>query len=212
MFKNHRTIEEEKVDIPENIIPYENNSNNTNYNINNEEQSHINESNNINITDVKQKFNHTSHSANKNLKKENFNEDIINTHSFKMLSQQTINNNNDFNSIKIENKINKTENKSRIKENKNLKVVTINKDDLYNVFILFQNLMSKYDNENENNIEYIKNKLFEFASVKKNKFFSETIECNDNYDENDNENIFDVQNYIPVYCKTENDLNINNTK
>ena len=88
----------------------------------------------------------------------------------------------------------------------------MNRDELYNAFILFQQLISKYDNENENNIEYIKNKLFEYVSVKKNKFFSETIECNDNYDENDNENNFDVQNYIPVYCKTENDLNINNTK
>ena len=73
--------------------------------------------------------------------------------------------------------------------------------------MLFQQLMLKYDNENENNIEYIKNKLFEFISVKKVNFFSETIECNDNYDEN--EIIFDAQNYMPVYCKSDKDLNIN---
>ena len=209
MFKNHRTIEEEKVDIPENIIPYENSSNYINYNINNEEQSNLNENNNIINTEIKQKHKHISNSANKNLKNKDFNNDMINTHSFKMLSQQTINNDNIFKTIKITNKINKTENKSRIKEkNKNIKVVTINKDDLYNAFILFQNLMIKYDNENENNVEYIKNKLFEFVSVKKNNFFTETIECIDNYDENDNEKIFDIQNYMPIYCKSEKELNL----
>ena len=205
MFKNLITNEEEKVDIPENNLPCDNNMNYINNNLNKEEKQI---KSNINIISSTKKpiYNYINNSSNKNLKNEDLDKETKIIVSNQLLNNQTINNNNVFKSIKITNKINKTEKK---KEKKNLKEVTVNKDDLYNAFILFQQLMSKYDNENENNIEYIKNKLFEFVSVKKVNYFSETIECNDNYDENDNAIIFDAQNYMPVYCKSDKDLNIN---
>ena len=205
MFKNHITIEEEKVDIPEKILPHENNINNFNDALNKEENQNI-YNKNIICSTKKPIYNCVSNSSNKNFKNEELDKETKNIISNQLLNNQTINNNNVFKSIKITNKINKTEKK---KEKKNFKEVTVNKDDLYNAFILFQQLISKYDNENENNIEYIKNKLFEFISVKKVNFFNETIECNDNYDENDNEIIFDPQNYMPVYCKSDKDLSIN---
>ena len=209
MSKNHISIKEEKVGVPEDIQTCEKIINNSNDNINKEDNRIIYNSNIIS-SNKKKIYSYRSNSSNKNLKNEDLCNDQINTHFNKLLNHQAlnnnINNNNVFKSIKITNKMNKTENK---KENKNLKVVTVNKDDLYNSFLLFQQLISKYDNENENNVEYIKNKLFEFISVKKVNFFSETIEFNDNYDENENANIFDVQNYMPIYCKSQKELNIN---
>ena len=200
MFKNQSSIEEEKVDIPENIIPYESNSNNSNYNLNNNFKQIMNTNRDIISTIIESNNDYNNNSAGKNLKKEDFCKETINIHTNKI--NQTINNDNIFKTLKIDNKINKTDNKNRINL-KNLKVVTMNKDDLYNAFLLFQQLISKY--ENENNVEFIKNKLFEFVSMKKINF-TETIDYNE--DENDNENIFDIQNYMPIYCKTERDINI----
>ena len=207
MFKNHRTIEEEKVDISENIIPYSDTINNTNLNLTNDIQS-IN--NVINSSGIKPKFNYinTASAENLNINNNEFQKEIINVQSNKILNQEIMPNNNVFKTIKITNKKNKTDNNSQIKKNATSKFVTINKEDLYNAFILFQRYISKYDTENENNIEYIKNKLFEFVSTKKNNFFTETIECND-YEEIDNENIFDVQNYMQNFCKSERELNLN---
>ena len=211
--------EEEKVDIQDNIIPYESVSNNTNYNINfdsnlilnnneNDTDNNANDNENIKINYLKENF--ISNSSAKNLKclNEDLNVETIKINSNKKISEKTIN--KVFKEINITNKINQTENKNRIKENTNSKLIIINKEDLYNAFIFFHQLYSKYKTDNENNVEYIKNKLFEFVSMKKNNFFSETIECNDNDDENDNEKIFDVQNYMPVYCKSDKDLNVNN--
>ena len=207
MFKNNITIEEEKVNIPEKIISSENLMNNSNDNLNNNEKQ--NNSNNINIISSIDKpiYNYIDNSSNINLKNEDLNKETINSHSNELLNQQIINDDNNINIFKTINNINKTENKNK-KNEKNLKVVTVNKDDLYNAFVLFQQLISRY--ENENNIEYIKNKLFEFISYKKVNCFSETIECNGNYDDNDN--IFDIQNYMPIYCKSDRDLNLNNEK
>ena len=210
MFKNHRTIEEEKVDISENIIPYSNTSNNTNYNLTNDIQSIMSNNNEINSSEIKPNYNYICNVSqeNLNIKNNEFQKETLNDRPNKILNQETIPNNNVFKTIKITNKINQTDNKSKIKKNKNPKLVTINKEDLYNAFVLFQRFYSKYDTENENNIEYIKNKLFQFVSMQKNNFFSETIDCND-YEENDNENIFDVQNYMPIYCKSDKELNLN---
>jgi hypothetical protein len=68
-------------------------------------------------------------------------------------------------------------------------------------------LISRDENDNLNNVDYIKNKLFEFVSTKKHNFFSETIEYNDNFDEN--ENISDIQNYMPIYYKSDREPIIN---
>ena len=173
MFKNNITIEEEKVNIPEKIISSENLMNNSNDNLNNNEKQ--NNSNNINIISSIDKpiYNYIDNSSNINLKNEDLNKETINSHSNELLNQQIINDDNNINIFKTINNINKTENKNK-KNEKNLKVVTVNKDDLYNAFVLFQQLISRY--ENENNIEYIKNKLFEFISYKKVNCFSETIE------------------------------------
>ena len=210
MLNNHLTAEEEKVDIQGNINHYKT-SNNTNYNLDTDVHFIINNN------DDKDNNNDNINSSPKNLNsKHDLNNEQINNNSNKNINPKTINdnnnNNNVFKEIKITNKINKTDNKNLIneKDNKDTKVITLNKEDLYNAFILFQQLNSKYKNDNENNEEYIKNKLFEFVSMKKNPFFSETIECNVNYDDNENENIFDVQNYMPIYCKSDKDVIVNN--
>ena len=202
MLKNHKITEEEKIENKENI-PYHNITSNRNYNLNINNQTEINNDNENN------NYNYISNSSNKALinDKRNFNKESINIDSNLNFNQKTIENNNTFKEIKIINKLTKTDNKT---PNNNLKVVTINKEDLYNAFILFQQLISKYDINNENNIEYIKNRLFEFVSMKRNNFFNETIECNDNFDDNENENILDIQNYMQIYCKTEKGINLNN--
>ena len=208
MMKNHGSIkEEEKVENDEKIIPFHNSEKLTNYKLNINVQSEINNENSlILISNLSNK----SMTNKANIKNKDLNKESKNIDSYNVLNQKTIDNNNVFNKIEITNKLNKTENKNNknINPNNNLKPITLNKEELYNAFILFQQLMSKYDNDIENNVEYIKNRLFEFISMKKNNYFTETIECNDNY--NDNENFLDIQNYMQIYCKTDKDLNLNN--
>ena len=198
MLKNNLTTEEEKVEIIEKIIPYSSQIS-SNYNINNE----------LNLFNQNIILN-----SPKNLKVLNFPKNpSFNSFENKKENEISINlsrnfkkaNNNNFKTLNSLNKI-----KSR---NKAKNLVSLNIDDLYNAFVLFQELISKYENEKLNNIDYIKNKLYEFILMKKNKNFTETIDCIDNLEENENENIFDVQNYLPIYYKSERDntKNINNT-
>ena len=209
MIKNCRTIEEAKVDIEGNI-PYLN-ENEINYDLNMDIKKEINNDN--------KNYNFISKTSSKTLKhkKEISKKESLHIDTNNIFDQKTIDHNNVINDIQLLDKLNKTENKRTNNKNDNLELITINKEDLYNSFIYFQQLMSKFDNNNENNKEYIKNRLFEFVSMKKNNYFSETIECNDNYEdnenynENDNENILDIQNYMQIYCKTEKYENINNT-
>ena len=209
MIKNCRTIEEAKVDIEGNI-PYLN-ENEINYDLNMGIKREINNDNN--------NYNFISKTSSKTLKhkKEISKKESLHIDTNNIFDQKTIDHNNVIKDIQLIDKLNKTENKRINNKNDNLNLITINKEDLYNSFIYFQQLISKFDNNNENNKEYIKNRLFEFVSLKKNNYFSETIECNDNYEdnenynENDNENILDIQNYMQIYCKTEKYININNT-
>ena len=208
MIKNCRTIEEAKVDIEGNI-PYLN-ENEINYDLNMGIKREINNDNN--------NYNFISKTSSKTLKhkKEISKKESLHIDTNNIFDQKTIDHNNVIKDIQLIDKLNKTENKRINNKNDNLNLITINKEDLYNSFIYFQQLISKFDN-NENNKEYIKNRLFEFVSLKKNNYFSETIECNDNYEdnenynENDNENILDIQNYMQIYFKTEKYININNT-
>ena len=203
MIKSHRTIEEAKVDIEGNI-PYLN-ENDMNYDLNIDIKEELNNDNNYNF------ISKSSSKSTKN-KKEVLKKESIHIDTNNLLNQNTIDNNNVLNEIQLLDKLNKTENKNI--NNKNNNLITLNKEDLYNSFIYFQQLISKYDNNNENNKEYIKNRLFEFVSMKKNNYSNETIEFNDNYEDkenyNENDNILDIQNYMQIYCKTENDININN--
>ena len=219
MFRNHRTLEEEKVGSSQKIIPYESYSTNINIdnldNIENNTQSTINQINVINSSTIqtdsnigKNPFKRSFDGSLNNKKEEDINKSKpnINMRSNKTLNHQTINN-KVFKTINIENKMPKKTILLR-NQNLNLKLVTLNKDELYNAFIFFQSLISRDENDNLNNIDYIKNKLFEFVSTKKHNFLSETIEYNDNFDEN--ENISDIQNYMPIYYKSDRDPIINN--
>ena len=220
MFRNHRTLEEEKVESSQKIIPYENYSTNINIdnidNIENNTQSIINQNNVINSSTIKTESNIGKNSFKRsfdgslnNKKEEDINKSKqnIKLRSNKALNHQTINN-KVFKTINITNKMPKKTILFR-NQNLNLKHVTLNKDELYNAFIFFQSLISRDENDNLNNVDYIKNKLFEFVSTKKHNFFSETIEYNDNFDEN--ENISDIQNYMPIYYKSDRNPIINNT-
>ena len=202
MFKGYQTIEEEKVENIEKIIPYENSSSISNYNINNEVSSIINQNILIN-SQTNRESNLTKNLSANSL--ENRKEKISSLNSSKNLKKIINNNYKTINVIKKENKIEK-------KLNKIPNLITLNKDELYNAFVLFQELISREENEKLNDYNFIKNKLFEFVSLRKNNNFSETIECNDNFTEIENENIFDIQNYMPIYYKSEreNTNNVNN--
>ena len=115
MFKNNITNEEEKVDIPEKILPCENNINYYNNNLNKEEKQ-IKSNTNIISSTKKPIYNYISNSSNKNLKKEDLDKETKIIASNQLLNNQTINNNNAFKSIKITNKINKTEKKKKKKK------------------------------------------------------------------------------------------------
>ena len=218
MFRNHRTLEEEKVESSQKITPYESYSTNINIdnidNIENNTPSIINQNNAINSSTIKTESNNGKNSFKRsfdgslnNKKEEDINKSKPNTNirSNNTLNHQTINN-KVFKTINITNK-NPKKNILFRNQNLNLKLVTLNKDELYNAFIFFQSLISRDENDNINNVDYIKNKLFEFASTKKHNFFSETIEYNDNFDEN--ENISDIQNYMPIYYKSDRNPIIN---
>lgn len=219
MFRNRRTLEEEKVESSQKIIPYESYSTNINIdNLENNVQSIINPNNELNSSTIKTESNigknsfKRSFDGNLNNKKEediNKSKQNANLCSNKILNNQNINN-KIFKTINITNKSNKVPKKNILirEQNLNLKLVTLNKDELYNAFIFFQSLISRDENDNLNNVDYIKNKLFEFTSTKKHNFFSETIEFNDNFEEN--ENISDIQNYMPIYYKSDRDPIINN--
>ena len=204
MFKSNKSLEEEKVENIEKIRHFENSAKNSNYNTKEY----------LNIKDEPKVIKNLSCRSLSNKKENlNLNKAPININPNKILPNNLSKNNNDnneFKTINISNKIDINENKIN-NNNKYPKLVTLNKDELYNAFVFFQNIISKEDNENLNNVEYIKNKLFEFVSMRKNNIFTETIEINDNFDlnENDVENNFDIQNYMPIYYKSERDLNIN---
>ena len=96
----------------------------------------------------------------------------------------------------INNSITKT---NKIKDYKNTKEININKDELYNAFILFQKLLLKgnYKNKNE---EYIKTKLFDFILEKKNININKNINENSRNNLEKNKNIF-ITNYLRSYSK-----------
>ena len=78
-----------------------------------------------------------------------------------------IGNNSGKNKNQFFNKYSKDKNINKFRNNK--KEININKDDLYNAFIYFQQLLINNEDENLNE-ENIKDKLFNFILEKKNNF------------------------------------------
>ena len=207
MILNHQALEEEKMEYNERAAHYKGNSTSPNNNLINE-RNVITNTKNINSLTEKAESNFVKHFSTKNLKNKNndfnINKHLIDTKSNDILFNPN-NNSNEFKTIDVPSK---TKNNEKVKDinndndnykNKKPNLITLNKDELYNAFILFQKLI-KEENERINDIEYIKNRLFEFVL----KHISE------NYDNIcDNDEIFELQSYRRILCKSEKLLNIN---
>ena len=206
MILNHQTLEEEKMENTEGMTHYKVNSTSLNNNLMDEKNIISNTKNKTSLTE-KTESNFVKHFSTKNLKNKNddlnLNKHLIDTKSSDILFNQNYNS-NEYKTIDIPNITQKNKKEKDINidhdnyKNKNPNLITLNKDELYNAFILFQNLI-KEENERTNDIEYIKNRLFEFVLKR--------ISGNDdNMCENDD--IFELQSYRRLLCKSEKLLNI----
>ena len=206
MFLNHQASEKKKMENTEKMTHYKFNSTSPNNNLI-DEANIITNTKNINSLTEKTDSNFVKHFSIKILKNKNddlnLNKHLIDTKSSDILFNQNYNS-NEYKTIDVQNK---AKNNKKVKDinndNVNYKIkspnlITLNKDELYNAFILFQNLI-KEENERTNDIEYIKNRLFEFVLKR--------ISGNDdNMCENDD--IFELQSYRRLLCKSEKLLNI----
>ena len=206
MFLNHQASEKKKMENTEKMTHYKFNSTSPNNNLIDEANIIIN-TKNINSLTEKTDSNFVKHFSIKFLKNKNddlnLNKHLIDTKSSDILFNQNYNS-NEYKTIDVQNKAKKNKKVKDINndnvnyKNKNPNLITLNKDELYNAFILFQNLI-KEENERTNDIEYIKNRLFEFVLKR--------ISGNDdNMCENDD--IFELQSYRRLLCKSEKLLNI----
>ena len=206
MFLNHQASEKKKMENTEKMTHYKFNSTSPNNNLIDEANIIIN-TKNINSLTEKTDSNFVKHFSIKILKNKNddlnLNKHLIDTKSSDILFNQNYNS-NEYKTIDVQNKAKKNKKVKDINndnvnyKNKSPNLITLNKDELYNAFILFQNLI-KEENERTNDIEYIKNRLFEFVLKR--------ISGNDdNMCENDD--IFELQSYRRLLCKSEKLLNI----
>ena len=206
MFLNHQASEKKKMENTEKMTHYKFNSTSPN-NILIDEANIITNTKNINSLTEKTDSNFVKHFSIKILKNKNddlnLNKHLIDTKSSDILFNQNYNS-NEYKTIDVQNKAKKNKKVKDINndnvnyKNKSPNLITLNKDELYNAFILFQNLI-KEENERTNDIEYIKNRLFEFVLKR--------ISGNDdNMCENDD--IFELQSYRRLLCKSEKLLNI----
>ena len=206
MFLNHQASEKKKMENTEKMTHYKFNSTSPNNNLI-DEANIITNTNNINSLTEKTDSNFVKHFSIKILKNKNddlnLNKHLIDTKSSDILFNQNYNS-NEYKTIDVQNKAKKNKKVKDINndnvnyKNKSPNLITLNKDELYNAFILFQNLI-KEENERTNDIEYIKNRLFEFVLKR--------ISGNDdNMCENDD--IFELQSYRRLLCKSEKLLNI----
>ena len=206
MFLNHQASEKKKMENTEKMTHYKFNSTSPNNNLI-DEANIITNTKNINSLTEKTDSNFVKHFSIKILKNKNddlnLNKHLIDTKSSDMLFNQNYNS-NEYKTIDVQNKAKKNKKVKDINndnvnyKNKSPNLITLNKDELYNAFILFQNLI-KEENERTNDIEYIKNRLFEFVLKR--------ISGNDdNMCENDD--IFELQSYRRLLCKSEKLLNI----
>ena len=205
MILNHQALEEEKMEISERMTHYKVNSANPNINLIDERYIITNEKEITSLTE-KTELNFVKHFSSKNLKNKNedlnlnLNKHLIDIKSSDILFNQNYNP-NEYKTIDVPNKAKKNKNlkdNNNDNDNDNYKnkspdLITLNKDELYNAFILFQNLI-KEENERANDIEYIKNRLFEFVL----KHISGN---DDNICENDD--IFEIQSFRRILCKSE---------
>ena len=202
----HQTLEEEKMENTERMTHYKVKSTSLNNNLMDERNIISNTKNKTSLTE-KTESNFVKHFSTKNLKNKNddlnLNKHLIDTKSNDILFNQNYNS-NEYKTIDIPNITKKNKKVKDINidndnyKNKNPNLITLNKDELYNVFILFQNVI-KEENERTNDIEYIKNRLFEFAL----KHISGN---DDNMCENDD--IFELQSYRRILYKSEKLSNI----
>ena len=89
----------------------------------------------------------------------------------------------------------------------NIKEINLNKDELYNAFFIFQQLL--FNNEDENiNEENIKDKLFNFVIEKKNNFNNKKRNKFNKVDSEKNNNIFFTDKNLYIFSKTFFDNNI----
>ena len=206
MFLNHQASEKKKMENTEKMTHYKFNSTSPNNNLI-DETNIIKNAKNINSLTEKTDSNFVKHFSIKILKNKsddlNLNKHLIDTKSSDILFNQNYNS-NEYKTIDVQNKAKKNKKVKDINndnvnyKNKSPNLITLNKDELYNAFILFQNLI-KEENERTNDIEYIKNRLFEFVLKR--------ISGNDdNMCENDD--IFELQSYRRLLCKSEKLLNI----
>ena len=206
MFLNHQASEKKKMENTEKMTHYKFNSTSPNNNLI-DETNIITNTKNINSLTEKTDSNFVKHFSIKILKNKNddlnLNKHLIDTKSSDILFNQNYNS-NEYKTIDVQNKAKKNKKVKDINndnvnyKNKSPNLITLNKDELYNAFILFQNLI-KEENERTNDIEYIKNRLFEFVLKR--------ISGNDdNMCENDD--IFELQSYRRLLCKSEKLLNI----
>ena len=206
MFLNHQASEKKKMENTEKMTHYKFNSTSPNNNLI-DETNIIKNAKNINSLTEKTDSNFVKHFSIKILKNKsddlNLNKHLIDTKSSDILFNQNYNS-NEYKTIDVQNKAKKNKKVKDINndnvnyKNKSPNLITLNKDELYNAFILFQNLI-KEENERINDIEYIKNRLFEFVLKR--------ISGNDdNMCENDD--IFELQSYRRLLCKSEKLLNI----
>ena len=206
MFLNHQASEKKKMENTEKMTHYKFNSTSPNNNLI-DEANIITNTKNINSLTEKTDSNFVKHFSIKILKNKNddlnLNKHLIDTKSSDILFNQNYNS-NEYKTIDVQNKAKKNKKVKDINndnvnyKNKSPNLITLNKDELYNAFILFQNLI-KEENERTNDIEYIKNRLFEFVLKR--------ISGNDD-NMCENVDIFELQSYRRLLCKSEKLLNI----
>ena len=206
MFLNHQASEKKKMENTEKMTHYKFNSTSPNNNLI-DEANIITNTKNINSLTEKTDSNFVKHFSIKILKNKNddlnLNKHLIDTKSSEILFNQNYNS-NEYKTIDVQNKAKKNKKVKDINndnvnyKNKSPNLITLNKDELYNAFILFQNLI-KEENERTNDIEYIKNRLFEFVLKR--------IPGNDD-NMCENVDIFELQSYRRLLCKSEKLLNI----
>ena len=141
---------------------------------------------NSNICKSKQLFSEINISA-KSLKNnyKKYKKGIFGVNSRNILNQQ----NGDDNKYKIE----KYDNK-----------VSLDKEEIFNAFIFFQEILKREDYKNRNR-DYIKTRLFEF--ILQNKNINNKKENNDNF--TINQNLFNTNDCLHLYTKTTYGFNIN---
>ena len=184
MFKQYQINEEEKVENSERIIQDKTKT----YLIKNKNRSFKEKDITSNILIKNQTLTGTS-SSTKNMRgiREKYKKELGTINSRNFVNQQI------------------DENKTMVdksKGNKYPEEILLNKNELYNAFISFQELMNKDEYKNKNE-DYIKNKLFEYIIHNKNEEYK--IEYYNNYKEN--KYGLNTHDYVHFNSKTLYDFN-----